>query len=128
MQVRRVLFSAIFAVMSIPVWAQTPIITSGSNFGVFSIGEVQIALTATGGSGPYTWTVNGTLPPGLALRTDLPSFFPAGTTAGIIGVATTPGTFNFSVTVTSAGQSSAPLACTLRISGLTSRDFFQSSR
>ena len=48
MQIRRVLFSAILAVdVPFQFWAQTPTITSGSNLGVFSIGEPQIALTAT---------------------------------------------------------------------------------
>ncbi len=59
--------------------AQTPTITSGSNLGVFSIGELQIALTATGGSGPLDGERHIVLR--AALRTDLPSFFPAGTTA-----------------------------------------------
>jgi len=54
---------------------------------------------------------------GLALRTDVPAFFPPGTTAGIIGVATTPGSYSFTLQATSGGQS-VTQAATMKISGL----------
>jgi hypothetical protein len=48
-------------------------------------------LKATGGKTPYTWSIIGSLPPGLTL---------APSTGVISGMPTTPGTFNFTVTVT----------------------------
>ena len=83
-----------FLLAAAGAWGQT--ITIGPNLGTWTTGEIQLALTATGGNGSYSWNlVSGTLPAGLALRTDAPAFFPAGTAAGLIGVATTPGTYNF---------------------------------
>jgi hypothetical protein len=49
-------------------------------------------LTATGGTGPYTFAVSGTLPPGMVLDPD-------GT---LHGTPVTPGTYTFAVTVTDA--------------------------
>ena len=96
--------------------------TSGPNFGTFSIGQVETALSATGGDGTYTWSLSGgTLPPGLALRTDKPSFFPASASAGLIGVATTPGIYNFTLRVTSSGVT-ADQASTLKVTALTLKD------
>jgi len=73
-----------------------------SSFGVHS-GEVglaysPVALGATGGSPPYSWSLaGGTLPPGLALSQD-----------GVIsGSSTTPGTFSFGVKVSDSGGATA---------------------
>jgi hypothetical protein len=104
-------------------FAASPVITVGPNLGTWSIGEVQMALTASGGSGGYTWQVTGTLPTGVALRTDVPSWFPTGSTAGLIGVASAPGTYNFTVSVTSGGVT-VNQACTMKITGLTVRDLY----
>ena len=98
-------------------------ITSGPNYGNWSIGEIQAQLTATGGNGQYTWTVvAGSLPPGLAVRTDIPPFFSPGATAGLIGVATpplnSPTTYNFTLKVTSNGQSTT-MASSMTITTLT---------
>ena len=69
-------------------------IVSGPDFGTWSIGLVETPLVATGGSGPYAWSVvDGSLPPGIALRTDNPPSFPATASAGLVGVATMPGTY-----------------------------------
>src|ERR1700733_1966156 len=96
---------AVFGGLPSTVVAQ-PVITSGPNYCCWSIGEVQQALMASGGTGTYSWSlVSGSLPPGLSLRTDVSSNFPAGTSAGLIGVATTSGTYNFTLQVTSNGQS-----------------------
>lgn len=103
-------------------WGQT--VTVGPNLGTWRVGEVQLALTATGGNGTYSWAlVSGTLPTGLALRTDVPSFFPAGTAAGLIGVATTPGTYSFTLAVTSGG-SPVPQAFTMKITGFEVKDTY----
>jgi len=100
--------------------AQT--ITVGPNLGTWPIGEIQDALTASGGNGTYSWTItSGSLPTGLALRTDVPSFFPAGASAGLIGIATTPGTYSFTISVTSGG-SPVSQACTMKITALTLKD------
>jgi hypothetical protein len=103
-------------------------ITSGPNYGTWSIGEIQVQLTATGGSGGYSWSVvSGSLPPGLALRTDVPPFFSAGATAGLIGVATappsSPTTYNFTLKVTSNGQATT-MASSMTISSLTAMDLY----
>ena len=95
-----------------------PNITFGNNLGAWSIGQLQYALTANGGNGTYVWSLaGGALPPGLAMRTDVPSFFPAGTAAGLIGLATTPGNYSFTLAVTSGGQTSYQY-CTMRITAL----------
>src|SRR5687768_12084318 len=77
--------------------AQAVFQSQGPNFGTFSIGQLETSLSATGGDGTnYAWSVIlGSLPPGVSIRTDKPSFFPPGASAGLIGVATTPGTYNF---------------------------------
>lgn len=101
-----------------------PVITSGPNYS-WSIGEVQQALTASGGNGTYTWSLaSGSLPPGLSLRTDVPSSFPAGANAGLIGVATTAGTYNFTLQVTSNGQS-ATQSASVHITALRVKDLVQ---
>src|SRR4051812_4972217 len=74
----------------------------GTDLGAFSAGEIQFALIATGGSGSYTWDVTaGALPPGIALRTDKPSWFAVNASAGLIGVATVPGHYTFTLRVRS---------------------------
>jgi len=75
-----------------------------TNLGTWSIGQVDgVQLTGTGGNGTYAFSFEGgTLPPGLAIRTDVQPFFPMGA-SGLIGVATTPGTYTFQLGVTSAG-------------------------
>ncbi len=104
----------------VAVCSAAVVINTGASLGTYPIGTVQIPLAATGGDGTFVWTVTaGTLPPGLALRTDLPSFFPPGTaSAGVIGVATTPGAYSFTLQAASAGQT-AILAATMNITKLT---------
>src|SRR5262249_29997977 len=78
--------------------------TNGPNFGTFTVGSIEQQLVATGGIGGYTWSVvGGSLPPGVNLSTELPSFFSASASAGLIGVATTPGSYAFTLRVTSNG-------------------------
>jgi hypothetical protein len=102
---------------TVPVQAVTQ--THSPAFGTRSIGAVELPLSATGGSGPYVWSLqSGTLPPGIAIRTDLPASFPGSASAGLIGVATTPGTYNFTLRVSSNGET-ADVASTMTITALT---------
>ena len=97
-------------------------ISTGSNFGTMHLGTEQIGLSANNGSGTYTWSlISGTLPPGMALRTDVPSFFGSNQQAGLIGVATTPGNYSFTLNVASGGTSQTQ-AFTIRFSGLDLQD------
>lgn len=63
-------------------------------------------LQATGGVAPFTWTlVGGNLPPGFSLGTD-----------GLVaGVASAPGTYQFTATVTDGETSSAQRQVTLEV-------------
>lgn len=69
----------------------------------------QQSLAATGGTPPYTWAVNGALPPGISL---------AGST--ISGTPLAPGIARFSVQVTDADKNSATqqLSITVRAAAL----------
>jgi hypothetical protein len=109
-----------------PAGSAPPVgISNGPNFGTWSVGEIQYSLAATGGSGAYAWSVSsGSLPPGLALRTDLAPWFPSNASAGIVGVATTPGTYNFTLAAASGGQT-AYLPCTMKITALMVKDLYQ---
>jgi hypothetical protein len=93
-----------------------------TSVGVWTLGEQQVPLTDPSGNGNYTWTLaSATVPPGLSLRTDVPSFFPAGVTTGLIGVATTPGTYSFTLTAANGGNTT-PLPFTMKITALTLKD------
>ncbi|HUB83738.1 MAG TPA: putative Ig domain-containing protein [Bryobacteraceae bacterium] len=98
-------------------------VTTGSNLGTFPLGEVQLGLGATGGTGSYSWSVasGSNLPPGLALRPDLPSYITPSAPEGLIGVATTAGAYSFTLSVAS-GTSSASPAFTMKITPLTLMD------
>ncbi|MGA2260956.1 MAG: Ig domain-containing protein, partial [Acidobacteriota bacterium] len=80
------------------------------------LGRAEIALQASGGSGGYVWSLDGgLLPPGLAIRTDVPSYFPPGTTAGIIGVAITVGDCVGTVRVTDILGATATLSISFHV-------------
>jgi hypothetical protein len=118
LSVRGLLLVLLTACAAPAAWAQTVTPLEGPNFGTHSIGEVQRQLRASGGDGTYVWeVVAGSLPPGMSLRTDLPSWFPPDASAGLIGVATTPGTYPFTLRVTSNGESTDQ-DCTIKISPL----------
>jgi hypothetical protein len=98
---------------------------SGPDFGTSQIGDLQVELDASGGDGTYSWSViSGSLPPGMLLRTDRASFFSNNASAGIIGIATTPGTYVFTLSVSSAGQT-VTRACTVKITALHMQDIYQ---
>jgi hypothetical protein len=71
-------------------------------------------LTATGGTTPYTWSVNsGSLPPGITL-----------TSAGVLaGTPTTAGSYIFAVNVTDANNGIATTSITLVVAGTLSLGF-----
>jgi putative Ig domain-containing protein len=56
------------------------------------------ALSATGGTGAYTWSSAGTLPPGISLNS---------TNGDLFGTPTTAGTYSFQVTITDGNNSTA---------------------
>jgi hypothetical protein len=125
---RDLAIAAAVGLLLIPVAASAQPLaqTSGSNFGTQSVGEVWVQLSASGGggAGTYTWSVvAGSLPPGVSLRTDGPAWFSPNTSAGLIGIATTVGTYNFTLRVSSAGQN-VDQACTLKIVALSIDDYW----
>ena len=92
--------------------------SQGPNLGTWSIGEIDIPLNATGGAGGYTWSVIGSLPPGISLRT---GFWASSVAAGLLGVATTPGDYSFTLSVTS-GAETVEQPCTLKVTALTTTE------
>lgn len=111
---------------SLPVYPtdQTPplYIDMGPNLGAVSIGPYQTELRAQGGNGIYSWNVvDGSLPNGVLIRPDKPSWFSQQASGGLIGVATTPGTYNFTLRVTSAGKS-LDKAFTLKVVAFAAKD------
>jgi hypothetical protein len=80
-------------------------VANGPNLGTWAPGTDWIGLGVNGGNGTYSYSlVSGKLPPGLFLSKQVPNFFAPNQQAGLIGVATTPGTYNFSLKITSGGQ------------------------
>lgn len=77
--------------------ARLTIMTSTLDAGKVGVPYYQ-QLSASGGSGPYTWSITeGTLPPGLSLNSD-----------GVLsGTPSSPGTFNFVITATDTKKARA---------------------
>ncbi|MBZ5586593.1 MAG: Ig domain-containing protein, partial [Acidobacteriia bacterium] len=72
--------------------------SQNSNRGTCSLGRLQLQLMAAGGRAPYLWSlVSGTLPPGVALRHDNPSWAAADSPYGLEGVAAAAGPYSFNV-------------------------------
>ena len=65
-----------------------------------------MTLSESGGTGPFTWSLTGSLPPGVSLNL---------TTGAITGTPTTPGPYSFTVTVTDSLGGSGSQAYTLTI-------------
>jgi hypothetical protein len=121
---RLALVACLLWLLPIAAQAQGPTPQQGPNFGSWSLGEVAIGLEANGGggAGDYAWDViGGALPPGVSLRTDVnafPSYLSPNAKAALLGVATVPGTYNFSLRVSRGGTSTTQNA-TLRVAALT---------
>jgi hypothetical protein len=72
-------------------------ITTNGSLGTATIGQVQIPLNASGGSGNYTWSLaSGSLPTGLNIA-PIPGSSPA--QIGFVGIASSAGNYSFSLTV-----------------------------
>jgi hypothetical protein len=69
-------------------------------------------LAATGGTTPYTWSLAGNLPPGLALNTS---------TGQISGTPTVPGAYNFTINIADSRTQTAsvPFSQTITVAGVT---------
>ncbi len=108
---------ALFAASS-PALGQV-VITTGSNLGTFPLGIFDIFLSATGGTGAYTWTlVSGKLPANTAIRADLPPGTPAGASAAISGFANTANTYTFTLQAASGASTPATRTFTVKIANL----------
>jgi hypothetical protein len=91
------LILAAFVTVSSPLLAQSQLEVSNASLPFGGVGQnYSVALTATGGSGIYSFSITGNLPPGLML------FTPAGEDSGstsIVGQPTAAGAYSFTVTV-----------------------------
>ncbi len=88
--------------------AQSPLTIVNSSFPTGAVGQNYAqALTATGGTAPYTWAANGQIPPGLV-------FNPVGT---ISGKPTVGGSYPFTLIVTDARQTTVAKTLSIVISG-----------
>jgi len=118
---RVVLMACVLSLAALPAAGQTPTTNVGTHMGTFSVGEIQWSLIASNVAIPCTgtWAVIGDLPPGVSLRTDVPSWSPAGTSASLWGVATTPGNYPFTLRVTCEGQGPSDWPTQMDITALT---------
>lgn len=121
---RGLLAVSLFGLMASSASAALPLaINMNRDLGTFSIGFVQVALTASGGGGTYTWSVAaGALPTGLNLA-PVPG---NNSQTGIAGIATCPScttgsndTFSLSVT---DGVHTVTQPFVMRITTLTLKD------
>src|ERR1700722_13350059 len=97
LSVKGFIFVSFVALLPASGLAASLAITTPSALGTYTIGQNQIFLNATGGSGTYTWRLaSGTLPTGLGIR-QIPGSSPAQT--GLVGIAASAGNYAFSLTV-----------------------------
>src|SRR5207247_540991 len=97
---------------SLTVQAPTLAITTGSPLPGGTLGAAYSAtLNATGGSGVYSWSSSGTLPPGLSFSSTPP-------TGRISGTPTTAGVYQFSISVGDSQERTAVKQFTLTIQAL----------
>jgi hypothetical protein len=99
-------------------------ITTPNDLGTFGLGTLDYWLSHDGGDGVnYTWTLmGGSLPPGVALRTDFLSTFHPNSAAYLGGVlAQAGGPYTFTLRVSSGGTTDTR-TFTMRVSTLTNKD------
>ncbi len=77
------------------------------------------AFSATGGLQPYDWSINGSLPPGLRLRTVNTSPRVGPLNAEIVGTPTQVGSYTFNVVLTDGGGATVSQPLTIHIRTLT---------
>src|SRR3954453_2050140 len=88
--------------------AQNPPTILNTGFPIGAVGQTYAqALSASGGTPPYTWSATGQIPPGLAVNS-------VGTISGTPRVG---GTYSFSLTVTDVRQATASKTLSIVISG-----------
>jgi hypothetical protein len=105
-----VLFTLFLALAPRTSWAQF-----NWNLGTWSVGQVDANFLP--GGGPWTVLDPSSLPPGTALRDDGPQWSPL--SQSISGVATTPGTYTFTLS-----HSGTTYSTTIKITALTVKDFW----
>lgn len=112
-----------FSVSVYPFGVTPPVqVNLQPNLGTWSVGDLQYALSATGGDGTYVWSiVSGALPPGVSLRADVPSWYGQGPSGLLMGVATAPGVYAFTLRASSGGVHTDQ-ACTMTITALRFTD------
>ncbi len=94
----------LFTVFVYPAGSAPPIILNASTTFSRTIGPTEIEIDGSGGNGTYVVTVDsGTLPPGMSLRQDFPSYFTSFAVTNLSGVALTPGAYNFTLKFVSGG-------------------------
>ena len=86
----------LLAQISIPI-TSVPNATVGKYYAV--------GLTVSGGTGPYTWSASGTVPPGLSVTT----------TGSILGTPTAAGSYLFTLSVVDSRQASAFRSLTMTV-------------
>jgi hypothetical protein len=100
------LFSA--TVLATVASAQSSLTILNNSFPIGAVGQTYAqALSATGGTAPYSWSATGQIPPGLAVNS-------VGT---ISGTPRTGGTYAFTLTVVDVRQATASKALSIVISG-----------
>src|SRR5580658_5425573 len=92
------LILAALVTVSSPLLAQAPLAISNTSLPFGGVGQqYSVDVKASGGSGSYSFSIVGSLPPGLMLSMPVgEAFIPP----SINGQPTTPGTYSFTLTVT----------------------------
>ena len=103
--------SGVSGITTLAVQAAPLTITTSSLPNGTASASYSATLAASGGTLPYTWSISGSLPVGLALNAS---------TGAITGTPSTVGTFNFTAQVTDAAQSAATKALSIMIAAAPS--------
>jgi hypothetical protein len=105
--------AALSAILAQALAAQSALSISTASFPPGAVGaSYTLALQATGGVAPYTWSVSGQLPPGLILNSTL----------GVItGKPTSGGSFTFALSVADARAAFVSKSFTMVVAGASNR-------